>query len=449
LKPIRHLYLILIALAIVSGKAQEQFSLHECLNFTLQNSPKIHSEKLTHEKEVAEIEQQKSAFLPSVDAFVNYNHFFNDLPTYIFPQEEGSVLAGETLMNPYPVQLGLPHNLNTGLQLSQTIFDMRFFGNDALMQSYRSYNEIRLNIVEEEILYQVAQLFYQVAVNKERLEFLQMNLDRLAKLQDIVKLQAEQGFAKQTDYEKLIVKTSNLQSSKNKLQSGIRQQVRYLKLMMGMDQDQEINISYHEDPLLEITPASLEKGEMLEVEMIQQQKQLYDLRDRKQSAQYYPQLKAYASLLFQAQRQQFNFFSSNQDWYNIHQWGIKLSIPILNGFERRRKMQVSEIVEEQLSFGLQQKHVQNELEFENAVSDLEVARAEEQAQASNVRLAERVYRQSELSYEHGTMLLMDFLDATSTLRESKMIYATAVLDTKLAELNILKASGNLNKLVNQ
>jgi outer membrane protein TolC len=106
-------------------------------------------------------------------------------------------------------------------------------------------------------------------------------------------------------------------------------------------------------------------------------------------------------------------------------------------------------VDAQLAFGLEQRQQQGEVEFQNAVSELEVARAEQGSQAENVALAERVYKQSELSYEQGTMLLMDFLDSEATLRESKMIYAAAILDTRLAELKILKASGKLKELVNQ
>jgi outer membrane protein len=121
----------------------------------------------------------------------------------------------------------------------------------------------------------------------------------------------------------------------------------------------------------------------------------------------------------------------------------------MHGFEKKTKKEISEIVDAQLTFGLEQRQEQSEVEFQNAVAALEVARAEQQSQAENVALAERVYEQSELSYEQGTMLLMDFLDSEATLRESKMIYATAMLDTRLAELKILKASGKLKELVNQ
>ena len=87
--------------------------------------------------------------------------------------------------------------------------------------------------------------------------------------------------------------------------------------------------------------------------------------------------------------------------------------------------------------------------YQNALAELGAARAEQESQLENVELAERIFTQSELNYEQGTMLLMDFLDSESTLRESKMIYATALLDTKLAELKILKTSGNLKALVHQ
>lgn len=445
----RTIWLSIFFLVFHHAYAQQQFNLSQCLDYALVNSPKLRAEKLSQEKESATLQEQKSTLLPQIDAFANYNNYFSDLPTYIFPQAEGSVLAGEQLTSPYAVPLGAPHNLNTGLQFSQTLFDMRFFGNTPLRESYLAYNNTKLTMAEEEALYQVAVLFYQIALSEERLNFLEMNLERLHKMQDLVKLQVQQGFAKQTDFDKLIVKTSNLHSGKNKLQSGIAQQIRYLKLMMGMSQEVPLSIVYEESEKMDADFLSVEKGDISDEKILEQQQELNRLNARRLDAEYYPKLQAYAAFLFQAQRQQLNFLASDQDWYNIHQWGLKLSVPIMRGFEKKSKKEISEIADAQLAFGLEQRQAQSEVEFQNAVSELEVAREELAAQAANVALAERVYRQSELAYEQGTMLLMDFLDSEATLRESKMIYASTILDTRMAELKILKVTGNIRELINQ
>lgn len=446
---IKGICLSIIYFVSTSVVAQEQFDLSDCLEYTLINSPKLKAEKFAQKKETLLLSEQKSNFLPQADAFLNYHNYFSDLPTYIFPQGEGSNLAGIPLTGPYPVQLGLPHNLNTGFEISQTLFDMNFFGNSDLYQHFQSFQEIKLSIAEEEMLYNVASLFYQIAANEERATFLNLNLERLEKLQSIIRLQVDQGFVRQTDYDKLLVKTSNLKSKKNKLNAGIRQQLSYLKLMMGISQEEAFEIEYIGTEGSNNEVLSLQQGDKLQEKMLEEQRELAKMNAKKINADYYPKLQAYAAFLFQAQREQFNFFESNQDWYNIHQWGLKLTVPIMRGFEKKTKKELSEIVDAQLAFGLEQKKEQSNLAYQNALAELEAARAELGSQLENVELAERVLAQSELSYEQGTMLLMDFLDSEATLRESKMIYATALLDTKLAELKILKASGNLKELVNQ
>ena len=103
---------------------------------------------------------------------------------------------------------------------------------------------------------------------------------------------------------------------------------------------------------------------MLEEKMLQEQQTLNKMNAKRIDADYYPKLHAYAAFVFQAQRERFNFLEGNQDWYNIHQWGVKLSVPIMHGFEKRNKKEVSEIVDEQLAFGIEQKQEQNELEFQ-------------------------------------------------------------------------------------
>ena len=428
---------------------QVTFTLEDCLIHTLENSPKLKAEKLNQQKEEAAQLQLKSNFLPHVDAFLNYHNYFNDLPTYIFPQPEGSNLSGIPSDAYYPIQLGLPHNLNTGLEINQTIFSMNFFGNREISEHLSNYKDLKLSIAEEDQLYEIAVLYYQIAMNEGRLDFLNMNLERLQKLLPVVALQVENGFAKPSDRDKLLVKTSNLRSQKNKLEAGIQQQMNYLKIVMGVDENEELALDHQSEELLRYDLAVLGEDEDVNAMMLKEQRALNQLNTRRINAEYYPKLQAYAAFLFQAQRDRWNFTEQGQDWYNIHQWGVKLSIPVMHGFEKKYRKELSEIVDQQLAFGIEQKHIQSKVEYENAVLNLEVARAEEKSQQENTELADRIFQQSELAYEEGTMLFMEFLDAEATLREAQMMYATAKLDTKLAELKILKVTGNLKDLIDQ
>ncbi len=442
-------FIISFALFTLPLAAQEALDLTSCLKYALRNSPKIKSEALAQRKETEEQKEKTGKFLPQIDAYVDFNQYFNDLPTYIFPQAEGSNLAGQPITGPYPVPLGLPYNLNTGFNISQTIFDANFIGLKSKYRKFDEYHGIKMEIAGDELLYQTAQLFYQIAINKERLDYLDMNLERLAKLQSVVKLQVDQGFAKQTDYQKLIVKTSNLKSKRNKLEAGIRKQISYFKILIGYPQNEALELRFDVDETLILSAALPDSLDQLpETKLLSKQRELNQLNTKRLNANYLPKLKAYAGFLFQAQRESFNFFSSGYDWYNIHQWGIRLDVPIMKGFEKKSYNEISKIVDEQLVFGLEQKEVQIKVEYQSAVEELDAARAELAAQKENLDLAEKIYKQSELGYNQGTILLIDFLDSEAMLRESKMMYATALLDTRLAELKVLKATGGIRKLVN-
>ncbi len=429
--------------------AQETLDLTSCLKYALRNSPKIKSETLAQRKESQEQKEKTAKYLPQIDAYMDFNQYFNDLPTYIFPQAEGSNLAGSPLTGPYPVPLGLPYNLNTGFNITQTIFDANFIGLKLKYRKFDEYHGIKMEIARDDLLFQAAQLFYQIAINKERLGYLDMNLERLKKLQSIVKLQADQGFAKQTDYQKLIVKTSNLQSKRNKLEAGIRKQISYFKILIGYPQDEALELRFNIDEALVLSPALPDSlGQLPETKLLAKQRELNQMNTKRLNANYLPKLKAYAGFLYQAQRESFNFFNRGYDWYNIHQWGVRLDVPIMKGFEKKSYNEISKIVDEQLALGLEQKEVQIRVEYHGAIEELEAARTELTSQTENMALAEKIYKQSELSYDQGTMLLIDFLDSEAMLRESKMMYATALLDVRLAELKVLKTTGGIRKLIN-
>jgi len=66
----------------------------------------------------------------------------------------------------------------------------------------------------------------------------------------------------------------------------------------------------------------------------------------------------------------------------------------------------------------------------------------------NVKLAEKVQKNSQSNYQYGLANLTELLDAENALTQAKQNYATALLDYKQAEIQLIKAKGELNTLQN-
>jgi outer membrane protein TolC len=86
------------------------------------------------------------------------------------------------------------------------------------------------------------------------------------------------------------------------------------------------------------------------------------------------------------------------------------------------------------------------VEYEQARSDLSYQTKALEGKRSHLELAEKLFGEADLKYREGTLILQDFLEAESLLREAKVDYSSQLYQLKLAELNLLKINGSLDEL---
>jgi len=430
--------------------AQHTFDLHDCLNYALEQSPVIEKVLLDQLEEELTNKSHRSELLPHIDAYLDYHNYFSDVPVFVFPEGEGLILSGGTSEGPYPLGLGLPNNLNAGVNVSQIVLDKRFFVGSDLDESASELRDLNVDVAREELVLMVAKNFYQIASNKEKLKIIDYNLERIEKLQAVVALQVQNDFARQSDLDRLNVKRSNLTTNKRRLRSGTEIQTKYLMLLMGMPANDSLTLITDEydasDPGgLFPEPAF---DELLQTQVLMKQSELNDLNTKYIRADYWPNLEAFANFRLQAQRSTFNFFEGGQDWYNIHLVGFSLKVPIVNGLEKRNQLELASVRRSKLELGLRQNSQKLNIDYQNAKMVFENSYLALKDLENNLALAQRLYDQSDLEFREGTGLITDLLESESVYREAKVNYTTGLVDFKIAELEYHKARGSLMEFLN-
>jgi outer membrane protein len=159
-----------------------------------------------------------------------------------------------------------------------------------------------------------------------------------------------------------------------------------------------------------------------------------------------PNLSAYVTGLFQTQRDDANIFDTDTRWYGAASFGLKIDIPIFDGFRRTRKVRLLKL--EALKLEEEQRQVDEAkmLEFIQAREQLQNALRALQTQTDNVALAREITDKLMLQYKEGVMSLTDLLTAQTALSEAETNYWQQVFAYKLAVLKLLKASGKLEEL---
>lgn len=144
----------------------------------------------------------------------------------------------------------------------------------------------------------------------------------------------------------------------------------------------------------------------------------------------------------------FNGLSNGVNWSDAASVGLNVNIPIFTGGATKSKIQQAEIDIQDLNQDIENTQLSLNLDYKNATTNMENALINIQSMKDNVALAEKVQANTQSNYQYGLATLTDLLDTDNSLTEAKQNYANALLDYKQAEIQLMKAKGELNTLQN-
>ena len=133
-------------------------------------------------------------------------------------------------------------------------------------------------------------------------------------------------------------------------------------------------------------------------------------------------------------------------WYGIAVIGLRLKIPVFDGFRRFRKANLLRLEGSKLEEDLQQLTQLKTLEFLQAREQLTNAQQAVTTQTDNVTLAREICDKLTLQYREGVVSLTDLLNAQTALSEADTNFWQQVFAYKLAYLKLMKTAGRLEEL---
>ncbi|KAA5546809.1 TolC family protein [Adhaeribacter rhizoryzae] len=422
-----------------------QLTLQEAIKFALSNNENIKKAALDEQSAEYKIKETKGSGLPQVSGTGQLNTF-PALATQLLPGE----LAGQpgTLI---PVQFGTKYNVSGGLELQQLLFSKSFFVGLEAANTTRELYALRKQLSEEQIIYNVGSAYLQMLQTKEQFNTIDANTKRLEQLEKILTLQYKNDVATKVQVNRVTVSKTNLENQRQTLTAAYDQQKNALKFFMGLPMNQDIQLADSANVLDEAVPvqddANAILADRIDFKLLTTQKSLYKLNVKNIQSRYYPSLSGFGNFSTNAQRNEFNFFDNSQPWFKAVTLGIRLNIPIFDGFQRRNQMRQAQIEVDKVDQDIQLLTRNTQMELLNANTQMKTSLSSIRAQERNVELAQEVYRNTNELYKEGLSPLTELLDTEVSLREAQTNLNNERLKYQLAQLTYLQAKGNLRTLI--
>ena len=440
--------LLIILTFALGANAQDvkSLTLKEAINYALENKADAKKAKLKVENSEYQIQEVRSRALPQISA--NGNLTYNPVIQTTVIDGAGFGQPGTTIQAAF----GQKWVSTAGVSLTQALFDQTVFTGLKAAKSTREFYQINEQLTEEQVIERVANNYYQVYVQRQKLTVIDSTYKNTTKVRNIIKGQFDNGLAKKIDLDRILVKISNINTQRQQVLNAVQIQENALKFYMGMPIETQIEIP---QTAFEVSPQSLSEvpntANRTEYLLLKKQEQLLTYQKKAVEASYYPTLSLNAGYNYIGQGPVMPIGGKPADgvyWSDFSSIGLNLKVPIFTGFGTRAKVRQADIDLRSIKEDLNDTKLSLDLAFANAKTQIDNSLTTINNQKENAQLAKEVLDNTRNNYIQGLASLTDLLDAENSLTEAQNNYTSAVLEYKLAEIQLIKSKGELKTLIN-
>jgi len=429
------LLIVLAILIFTTNSKAQNWSLKQCIDTALVYNKTLKIAQGDIAIADKKNKEAKGGLAPKLYGNVDYR-YYTDLPYQLLPASVFSGPAGQYK----EAQFGVPHNLNANLTLDVPLYNPQAIGAISVSKRAKELTQIQLQQTEEQMIFEVANLYYNAQLVLNQILFIKNSLSNSEKFLSNIQLLYTQQMAKGTDIDKIKLQQNQLNTQLSKANAQYHQILNLLKLQLGITASRPITIEetfntsseiekYTTKPTSDIllfnTKALLLKSELKTLKL-----------------SHLPSFSLYGSYGTTG----YGNYSGTNDFfktYPIGFAGIKMSWLIFSGTTLEYKIFQKREEIKQNSTRLELLNNKQNVQLENAQMQYEVAISNLLNTKSQLELAETIYSKTLLQQKEGVASLTDVLLSDNTQKETQQNYLSALVDVMKADLELKKVSGNI------
>lgn len=420
-----------------TAKAQTELTLKDAVDYALKHKVDAVKAGLDIENSEHKIAEVRANALPQLNgqSGLTYNAKL---------QQMALDFGGQTQV----IRMGSPWQANSAIQLDQQIFNMAVFQGLKAARSTKEFYILNAALTEEQIVEKVANSYYEVFKTKSQLKTMERTIQNTTRVRNVIASLEENGLAKKIDLDRTNVTLNNLNSSLVQLNNAVKLQENALKYLIGMDISAPIVLpeSTFESPQNMYVKDAFNINTRTEIQLLERQGYLLKLNKKATEAARYPSLSLSANYGYMSLGNRFPYFAGPEKGVNGSDFSaisLNLKVPIFSGFATRSKIRQAQVDIDKFEAELADTKLALNLAVENAYTQINNSVITLSSQQSNMELARQVLENIENNYKNGLASLTDLLDAENSYADAQNNHTAALLDYKLAEVQLKKANGEL------
>ena len=444
-----------LLLLSVTGHAQEGYTLQQCLGYAVEHNSNVKKSALDREKAERARQEVLGALLPQISGSAGLNDNLKKAK-FIMPNFMNNFLP-EKMRDPnaseyMTIEMGTKYSANAGLALNQQLLNMSLFNTLDIAKVSKQMAELGALSTEEDVIAQTATLYYGVQVTQYAASQMLRSVELVEQMLRMMEVNYASGLVKKVDVDRLRVNLTNLKTQQSAIESGLEVQKNLLKLQMGFEVTEPIAVPaldlslMAQQEIAAVGSPTFDPIRHIAYRQLQQREKMAELQERAKKYEYLPTLSLALNLQYNHMSDQL-FGGATNYGYPTAMVGVSLRMPIFSGGSRLAKVRESHLdllkAQEDLHALDQSLRMANL----NASLKLRDTRRTIALQRDNQALAEQVLDLAQKNYSLGVVSLSDVLNASQSLVQAQMSYASALGDYMKAFIDLKRSRGEIRDLM--
>lgn len=447
--PIRYLAFLFLLLHLpLMGQTHQdtiyRLDLQQAVQLGLENNYTAQSARLDVEKAIKQKWEIIAQGLPQLSANGSYQ---NNIKQALTPLP-GELIGGDPgtfVAVPFTPQ----HSLSGTATWNQLIFDGSYIVG---VQSARTLLQISENAklkTDQQVKEAVINAYGNVLLARENVEVMERNVANVQQNYNDTRITYENGLAQQEDVEQLEITLLNLKNNLSRSKRMLEMAYEMLNFTLGLPIDTSLILTEEIDQLtqesfdLALLHREVPIEENIDYRIAANNAESAEIYVRLEKSKALPRLTGFVNYGVTSFASDFDFFDSDQPYYNQSILGLSLEVPIFSSGMRGARTQQKKIERDQALLQLQQTASEVALQIHSARSDYEFSIENYQAQKKNLELAERIEQKNQVKFFEGLASSFELSEAQRQLYSAQQQYLQSMLEvinTKVALENLLDTS---------
>jgi outer membrane protein len=337
------------------------------------------------------------------------------------------------------VQFGVPFNLSNTLQLNQILYNPQLNYGLTALRINDEIVRIQDQMATLDVKQQVAATFFNLQGLFKQVSFIDSNILNLDGLIANMQALVNQQIMIQNEVDKLVLSKMTLQETKNTLTTNILQLEDYLKLLIGLPFDADINLA--QDAIVEKT-ILVDTSEIYypEIALLEAQQRM-NVEERKGTKMnYLPNLSFYAAYNYNYNMKPADDFRVGIEGAFL---GLRLDWTLFDGLEKHYQLKVNALNADKIQNQKDYVSQQLELRTRNAKRQIELNSNALNLSKEKLALAQSIYDLTALKLKQGLIGSNDLILADNGLQEAQANLISSYLLLRQAELEYIRSIGEL------